>query len=1340
MKLSDCHRLQRVSPLGLRWIVGFVAAVVAAVSLSALGGPPTTQPLPRIAFLGIWDRSAPLVEKAMRQTGISAAVLRDDQIVSVQPGSLDSLRGIDVLLVLNLRAETMPALRIKLAAARQVNPGLKIIPLDQRGVHAALSAAGLLDPDKHVPAYWLPNGAGNMGRLLVYVDKTYLGGSGAVEPPMPVPDSGFYIPGQPDRAAEDLHALKAAIPWKEGAPTIALLIQQSFWITQDLKVVDAEAAALSARGFNVAVTFAQTAPEMESLLSDLHPDLLAEDRHGTLWSDPHGGKTFLQQLDAPYLRPVSMLAYTNDQWLADPRGLHPRDVGGFIALQESKGTIEPIVVGGLKTGISGYTLHEPIPERVNHFADRAWSWATLRTKPNAQKHIAIIYYNSTLGKDDLMRGTPTGGYLDGSESFMRFLPALQQRGYTIENAPKTNAELIDRVRERGRNIGPWAQGELETLADQESSVLIPLETYLKWFNSKLSPANREAIVKYYGPPPGRLMVVSRNGQQCIVIPTLRMGNILLAPQPERGEKQDEQLLHSHDIPPPHNYLAFYWWLQEEFRADAVIHWGTHGSLELLPGKSTGLSQDDWTDICAGKMPIINLWIMGNLGEATISRRRSYALLVDHLCPPAVQTGLSREATVLHEDIEKFSSLQSGALQETYRKHISEAARDQRIDETLKLQVPAGKLLDDRQISAVHDYLHLLLESRTPASLHILGQNPDPRALPDYLTAILHKPFLDRVAAMLSADAKSAVNPAEKAVLVNARAQQVVRECILGDQPAPPSLEKDVAFGRDVLARLNQTSDETANLLRAMEGRYIAPGPGPEPIRNPASVPPGRNLYALNPEEIPTKAAWEVAVKLADEMLAAKKVHKVGIDLSGMSTMQDFGVTEAQILYLMGVKPIWDQNNLAIDVELIPADQLKRPRVDVFIAMGGSYKENFPSRVKLLDKAVHLAAAANDADNGVRAGSQALEAALLKKGFAAGRAHSLADARIFGTGNASIGGTNILYLAPRSGVWDTDDDIASVYIDHMSYVYTGDLWGEKIDGLYEQAIQGTDTLVRVWSSNLTSQLSNHHAYEYLGGMSLAVTKLTGHEPDAVIDDVRDPDGPRVRDFSEVLATDFRMQLLNTAWINGMKQHDYAGAGQIAELVKNTFGWQVTRRSSVSNGTWNDIYQTYIKDKNNLDLHAWFDRVNPHAQQEIAATMLEAARKGYWNASQDQLMGISQVYAASVAKFGVSDGLVTGGNMALQKFVTAHLSAPGDQPLARAFADAMTKASTPVPAAPGMTKVAGQALQQLTKPLTATGAPVSGVRLVSAHWLWGWGAGAAILAIFVLGIWRRTGSIG
>lgn len=1304
-----------------------VAVLVAALLTASL---PADEPKNGVAFLGVWERSQPVIDRSARELGLRSKNLSPAELAS-DPRSLE---GIGVVFVLNVAPEDVGKVTDALRAARKANPKLQILALDKRPVHANFIKAEVLRTDPRVAPYWRSNGATNVKRLLRYASITYLGGKGAIEPPIAVPEAGYYDPAraEPFEEFDAYRTYKAGQKrWKQGAPVAVMLIQQSFWITEDTRVINAQVAALEKRGINVAVVFADSQERCDRLIRAAKPDLLVEDRHGGRWP-----RNALESLDVPYLRPISMLALSIEDWMKDPRGLAPRDISHFMTIQESRGTIEPIVVGGLKTSIRGFRLHEPIPERVEHFADRAKAWLDLRAKANKDKKIAIIYYNKSLGKGDLMRGSPTGAFLDGPASLVRFLPFLKKEGYTVEPLPKSSEELLGWIKVRGRNIGPWAQGDLARMVSEGQPVLIPLATYRKWFEAKLSAANKKAVLDKHGPAPGRLMVVTRKGEPYIVLPCIRLGNVLLAPLPERGEKQDERLIHSRAVPPPHNYLAFYWWLQEEYKADAVVHWGTHGTLELLPGKANGLSAECWGDICAGKLPIVNLWIMDNLGEATLSRRRSYALLSDHMVPALVNAGFPDDLRQLHDEIDKFDGLEQGLLKEEFRKKVTAGTRAAGVDVTLKLD--ASKSLSDAEVAKVAGYLHDVYESTTPVRLHILGTPPPEADIPSYLVKILRRSFLDRLSVVYPVPKGEDRFPGDKYLWLSQKGEQLLKMMVLEKRPAPvkltPELEKDIAVAREVFAKLHQADHEITGLLKGLNGRYVLPGPGPDPIRNPGCLPGGRNLYALNPEEVPTRPSWEVAVKLVDDLLKTTSPKKVGIDLNGMNTMRDFGVTEAQALYLMGVRPVWDSNNLAVDVELIPRAELKRPRVDVFIAMGSVYKENFPTRVKLLDKAVTLASSVEEVDNGVRLGTLGLEARLLAKGFASKKAKQLSTARIFGTKPGSMGGTGILHLVPRSGVWDKSDEITDVYIDHMSYAYTGELWGEKIDGLYEEAIQGTDVMIRVWASNMTSPLSNHHVYEYLGGMSMAVKKLTGKTPDAMIADVRDPEAARVRGFEEVLATNFRSEILNRKWVVGMKSHGYAGAGHMAELVKNAFGWSVTRPGSVTQQTWNELYAVTVKDKLKVGISEWFDKENPHARQEIMATLLEADRTGVWTIDEATRRELAGLYAASVAQHGQNAGLVSGGNEKLTKHVAGTLNAPGDQPVVAAYRAAIEKSAR-----------AASSPDQAGAPESKSGEVVEGVRLdapsdgdpAGTFQIFGYVIGVAVLALILLGIVMRVG---
>jgi cobaltochelatase CobN len=329
----------------------------------------------------------------------------------------------------------------------------------------------------------------------------------------------------------------------------------------------------------------------------------------------------------------------------------------------------------------------------------------------------------------------------------------------------------------------------------------------------------------------------------------------------------------------------------------------------------------------------------------------------------------------------------------------------------------------------------------------------------------------------------------------------------------------------------------------------------------------------------------------------------------------------------------------------------------------------------------------------------------------------------------MSGTKILDLVPRSGTWTSDDEITSVYIDNMSYVYTGEVWGEKMDGLYEEAIQNTDTLIRVWASNMTSELSNHHAYEYLGGLNMAVKKLTGKEPEALIADVRDPAGARMRQFEEVLATTLRSELLNRKWIQGMKEHEYAGAGHMAELVKNTFGWSVTRSSSVENGVWDDIRDIYTKDKYGMQMRDWFEKVNPHALQEMTATMLEASRKGYWKTDQKTIEELSKLYAELVAKYGMSAGLVSGGNTKLEATIVKNLGNKNME-LTKQFKAEVEKSS----GAPTAAKVQGAKMEQV-KDIKAKTTSQSSSEEPTQYWpilvILG------VMILFLIGIFTRSG---
>lgn len=1282
----------------------------------------------KILVLGGWDYGDAVFARAAQSLGMSARFVTTENVGNV---TAEQLGESDVVFLLNLPPQGARTLQQRLVEAKKHKPGLKILSLDQRDSQKGIEAAGLMEPDPAIRKYWRFNGAENTRRLLEYVRVTHLGKPGEIRPPVPVADHGVFHPAAP----EPFDDVPAYLNWAtsnrhyvEGGPRVALLVQQSFLVTGDTKVFAAIIDAFHRRGVNVATLFASDPKRQRALLQAWKPDLLVDDAHASP-SIEAGAEEF----DLPVLKDISLLRSTVAEWRASPEGMLPADVSLHMLTQEVHGVIEPILVGAQQANVGGYMLHEPIPDRVERLADRAMKWLALRRKKNAEKKLAIIYYHKYLGAADLGRGSASGAFLDGPESLYRALLALKARGYSLSRMPKDATELLSWMRQSGRNVPDWSPGDLGELVARGNPVLLPAERYEPWF-ATLSDANRSAVIRAFGPVPGKQMVWKGADKPAIVLPRIDLGNVILLPQPARGPENDEKLLHARDVPPPHQYLAMYWWLQKEFRADAVVHFGTHGTELLLPTKANGLSQDDFGDVCLGSMPNITPWILDNVAEATLARRRAYAVLVDHLTPPLEAAGLSDELRNLHDDVHKFATLDEGLLKTKYRKSISGAARKASLTKI-------GGDLSDKDVEQVGARLHEIENSVTAVKLHVLGQEPDEKHLVPFLVSMLGTKFLDDLARSLPAPAGAVADPADRRSAARETAEQLVRHMLRDGVTAKEALafagikngpEGGLALVTEYRRRIGQTPNEIEYLLRALEGRFVPPGPGADPVRNPAAVPTGRNLYALNPEEVPTRQAWEVGVALVDELLHQKPVRKVAFDLNAFETMRDFGVMEAQILYLMGVRPVWDHNNLAVDVQVIPREELKRPRVDVFIAISGSMRDNFPSRVKLLDKAVRLVSGVDEPDNYVREGTQARVKALRGRGFSEERTRQLAPARVFGTKPGEYA-TRILYLVPKSGAWDSNKEIAEVYKETMSYVFTGDVWGEQVPGLYEDAVRGSETVLRTWASNMMGPLTNHHVFEYAGGLSLAIEGVTGRQPRLLLNDVRDD--PRLRDFDEVMATEAHVTLLNPKWQQGMRENGYSGAGMMAETVRNTFGWQATRSGSVPQSVWDEIESAYVKDRGRTGLREWLEKVNPHARQEILAVMLEAHRKGYWQADAETAHGLAKDYADSVARFGEAGGLTGGGNLALQQHVAANMTAPGDEPALKAYQAVLQKGRQAPEPAPRADAV---------PPPPPADAEVEAYRIgreppAAAEHRSAWAAagGAAAVLLVLFGMWRRTG---
>ena len=680
----------------------------------------------------------------------------------------------------------------------------------------------------------------------------------------------------------------------------------------------------------------------------------------------------------------------------------------------------------------------------------------------------------------------------------------------------------------------------------------------------------------------------------------------------------------------------------------------------------------------GDMPNVNPWLVSNTAELTPCKRRARAVTVGFVPPPLMEAGLSEELLNLESTIDKYLALDHGALRNKFAETITEQAEACNLSRELDLRRQPGALLDDEQIAEISTYLHDLKNEAVPAGMHVLGEPPEDALLVPYLVGAMGKRFSRGATDLFvvpggAGDAEAFLNRKGEEIL-----RLMIREGLSPEEAVqavggsmsggtlPEAVRESLEMAVQMREGFMNSRREIDNILGALDGRFVPPGPSGLPERNPGVVPAGRNIYVLNPEELPTRSSWELGTRLIDAYLEkelstkGRYPRKVGFSLVPFATYSDYGIIESQILYLMGVRPVWDSRNRVRDVELIPASELGRPRIDVFLSARSIYRDELPSLMTLLDKAVRLAASAREEDNYVYEDSAVAMKELERQGLPVDQAVALSRARIFGAEPDEILDSHnwFFYLTERSGEWEDREQLLDVYLQYCKHVYTEGAWGENAPEAFDAAIQGTELILRSWYDNRDFVLSNKFAWWVDGTLSLAVKHLTGKEPDYLFVDVRDADEADIVDSSSVVQKDFRVRLANPRWIQAMMKEGYPGGSMIAKNVDNLMGWEIMRAESVPDSNWEDLVEVYVRDRDKLGIREWFDRENPHAFQKLAVTMLETIRKGYWKPGIDTTREITEAYARSVAVHGKGGGIREGGKREARGLRGTDVVCPGE----------------------------------------------------------------------------------
>lgn len=910
-------------------------------------------------------------------------------------------------------------------------------------------------------------------------------------------------------------------------------------------------------------------------------------------------------LDVPVVQGLNHRQGTAAQWRAASSGVPMALMATFVAVPETWGASDPIVLSATEDGAM-----QPIPEQVEALAARLARMAALRTRPAADKHLALLFWNSPDGEKNL-----SASHLNVPRSIAALLPRLQAAGYTV--TPATETRIIEDA--QALLGGYYRPATLDSLLARDLAVAVPVARYTAWLQT-LPAQRRDELMQRWGDPASHPAVRRIGGQPSFILPRLLLGNLLVMPQPPRAGAVG-QATHDLQAVPSHYYLASYLYLRDAWHADALIHFGTHGTQEWTPGKDRGLWASDYPWLAVGDVPVFYPYIQDNVGEAMQAKRRGRAVVISHQTPTFAPSGLYDELRDLHQLVHEYQQLDEGQVRDATASQLRALATASGIAGDMGWNALDMQARFPAFLQALHDHLHELARRQLPLGLHTFGEPaaPEQRLLtvmqqlgPDYLRALRLDPQ----------EANTGDAAAIRAGLPYRTLERFLREGVRDVAGTDAGLAALLERGRQLDAALADTQ-ETEALLHALAGGFVLPGSGGDPIRAP-EVRSGRNLYAFEPDHIPTRAAFQAGRQALDQLLAAyRQEHgaalpeKLAISLWSSEAIRHLGVLEAQVLHAMGLAPRWDDAGKVVALDIVPDAELPHPRIDVVIQATSVYRDQFDPFLRLLADAVaRLAAMPASADNPIARHAQALRAKLERQGVPADQAQAMSVLRIFSNAPGTYGsGLNQAVLARDGQAAKDDAALAAGFLDRLQYGYDSQGRAVTLPGgnLFAEQLHGVQAVVLSRSSNLHGLLSTDHPFEYLGGLALAVRQLDGRTPSLYVSDLR-RDTPATTSATRFLADELRSGVLNPQWIAAMKQEGYAGTLEVLKTTDNLFGWQVTAPGTVRDAQWQAIHETYVKDRRGQGVAEWFDRHNPTAQVQLIQRLQEAIARGYWAADE------------------------------------------------------------------------------------------------------------------------------
>ena len=1182
--------------------------------------------------------------------------------------------------------------------------------------------------------------------------------------------------------------------YKEGAPTIML--------TGFMGAAPDMEKAFEKKGFMV-----YRINKLQSFIAGHHADSIqanavvnmAHGRLGDYFVE------FMKQKNIPLFSPLNINRLTTE-WESDKQGMNGGFMSQSIVTPEIDGAIRPYVVFGQRINKEGLQEVYGIPDRMESFVESVQGYVNLKNKKNSSKRIAIFYFKGP-GQNAL-----TASGMEVVPSLYNLLVRLKNEGYNVGKLPANPQELAKMIQAQGAVFGTYAEGAYTKFLQSGHPALVTAQQFAGWTQKALSKKMIKEMNQLYGSFPGKYMATD-DGK--LAVARLQFGNVALLPQVMAGVGGDSfKIVHGTDQAPPYTYVASYLWARYGFSADALIHFGTHGSLEYTPRKQVALGSDDWSDRLIGVVPHLYIYTIGNVGEAMIAKRRTYAQTQSYLTPPFKESELRQTYKQLSDAIQSYEKKASAeqslkvkaltvkmgiarelgldAKQMNKPYSADEIARVENYAEELANEKITGKLYtlgvpydnDDVRTSVyamatdpiaygmlavdklkgraqegvekhkqLFDRLYLskarntvtqLLGSAsvsdeyicryvgiTPAELQMARKVEAMQAAPDPIQMMMqmadqvggakeakpkkvdhrtvselraakvsHKKkipqmsreafekmeqtgrFPDKMMEAIKKGQKWYQEDLKKAKMAKAgkgkASQKSSKDKGMMMSKAPKYTRQQIHLAQAIttvehaLQNVGKYSEalrqsplnEMSSLMNALNGGFTAPSPGGDLIVNPNTLPTGRNLFSINVENTPSEDAWEKAKELCDNTIKmycerhkGEYPRKVSYTLWSSEFIETEGATIAQILYMLGVEPVRDAFGRVTDLRLIPSKQLGRPRIDVVVQTSGQLRDLAASRLFLINKAIEMAANAkgDKYDNLVKAGVTESERVLVEKGMSPKEAREVSMYRVFGGVNGNYG-TGIQEMVTAGDRWDKESQIAEVYMNNMGAYYGDEKnWETVRKAAFEAALTRTDVVVQPRQSNTWGALSLDHVYEFMGGMNLAVRNVTGKDPDAYLADYRNHSNMRMQEVKEAIGIESRTTIFNPAYIKEKMKGGASSASTFAEIVTNTYGWNVMKPKAIDKEMWDEIYNVYVKDKYNLGTKEFFDKQNPAALMEMTAVMMESARKGMWKATPQQLKDIAKLHTETVNKYKPSCSGFVCDNAKLRNYIASKTDA-------------------------------------------------------------------------------------